>query len=455
MILRRLIAIVVLTTSCYNVLYSQTDDVGSGGAIQFDGVDDYINFGDIYSDLQLPFTISAWVKLDENNTQFGPIFTNRNCDPIYTGFRLMVNNNVISLDYGDGLGGNNPAFRHGKNASVDLLAGYWNHVTAVVRDLYDIDLYLNGVNVGGVYSGNSDRKMDSSRPGFASTAYFISNGVIYRFHGTVDEIRLWNRGLSEAEIRSTMCVNLTGSEPGLIGYWNFNETKGNTVFDLTDNGNNGTFEGTPKRVTSGAPIGDESIYLYNTEWTGQTLSFTVDDQVITVKDISNITKGVQIYAVKKLPSITTGLTPIPQKGLYFGVFMAQQFPEPTFSVEITGSESSIYSREDNSSSPWGVESTVAVRRRIELIPRKCSVAVSDIPNVITPNTDGQNDTFIVDAEADDALEFKVYNRWDAMIYHAPNYKNEWDAHDVPGGVYFITLRSACLDSYKGALQVLK
>ena len=34
-----------------------------------------------------------------------------------------------------------------------------------------------------------------------------------------------------------------GSESGLVGFWNFNNGGGNTAFDLTDNGNNGTING--------------------------------------------------------------------------------------------------------------------------------------------------------------------------------------------------------------------
>ena len=35
----------------------------------------------------------------------------------------------------------------------------------------------------------------------------------------------------------------TGNEAGLVGYWNFNEGSGNTVTDLSGNGNNGTING--------------------------------------------------------------------------------------------------------------------------------------------------------------------------------------------------------------------
>ena len=34
-----------------------------------------------------------------------------------------------------------------------------------------------------------------------------------------------------------------GSESGLVGYWNFEEGEGNTVYDLSGNGNDGTING--------------------------------------------------------------------------------------------------------------------------------------------------------------------------------------------------------------------
>jgi gliding motility-associated-like protein len=365
--------IAVLLFVFVHSLHAQTDSVGSGGAIKFDGLDDYINFGDIYSDLQLPFTISGWVYLDPSNNSPAPIFSNRNCDPIYTGFRLIVNNNVISMDYGDGFGGNSPAFRRGKNANVNLLNGNWNHITAVVKGVSDMDLYLNGINVGGSYTGGSSNLMDSSKPGFASSAYFISNGVIYRLNGIIDEIRLWNRALSESEIRNTMCINLTGNEPGLVGYWNFNETNGNTVYDLSNNHFNGTFVGSPIRVRSGAPIGDVSTYHYSSTWNGKAISLINDSQTLNAINISSSALGIHLYSVNHPPSQTTGLGTNQVNVPYFGVFMVQQNSANTFDVELindNGEACAIFSRADNSSAQWleTTESSLLNRQqRIELI----------------------------------------------------------------------------------------
>lgn len=46
--------------------------------------------------------------------------------------------------------------------------------------------------------------------------------------------------LSAEDIQANMGIELTGTEPGLVGYWNFNElTPDGLVPDVTGNGNDG------------------------------------------------------------------------------------------------------------------------------------------------------------------------------------------------------------------------
>ena len=54
-------------------LFSQVDDAGSGHAISFDGVDDYIDLGNIYDDLLLPASVSAWIYQDFYSGYISPI----------------------------------------------------------------------------------------------------------------------------------------------------------------------------------------------------------------------------------------------------------------------------------------------------------------------------------------------------------------------------------------------
>lgn len=64
------------------------------------------------------------------------------------------------------------------------------------------------------------------------------------FNGTIDEIRLWSRVRSQAELQSSLSQRLVGQETRLVSYWRFDEAAGNTVYDQTDNRVNGTLQGT-------------------------------------------------------------------------------------------------------------------------------------------------------------------------------------------------------------------
>lgn len=230
------------------------DEKPQNQAIRLDGKQDYVMFGDQYGDLTAPFTISAWAYLQERSFYPAPIFTNRNSVSAYNGFRLIIDKNYVSLEYGDGFGSSKAAFRRGRAAYVKLLPGTWNHVAAVVVNPDSICLFLNGVNVGGEYTGDSVHPMRSDSPdGFTTAGYFVSNGVENWFKGMIDDIRLWDRALSEDEIRVGMCHALTGNEPGLIGWWDFNEFNGKVIYDKSPRKYHGKFVGKPVRVDATIP----------------------------------------------------------------------------------------------------------------------------------------------------------------------------------------------------------
>jgi hypothetical protein len=52
-----------------------------------------------------------------------------------------------------------------------------------------------------------------------------------------------------------MHQRLEGNEPGLVGYWNFDEGQGQIVYDSSPKGNNGYLRHNPVWVDSDAPIG--------------------------------------------------------------------------------------------------------------------------------------------------------------------------------------------------------
>jgi hypothetical protein len=223
-------------------------------AVLFDGSYDFIDLGDIYNDAQLPMSISAWVWVNNANQLYYPIITSQDVDDIYNGFTFVVTYSHIGFTYGDGQGENHYMYRRSKSAAHnDAVFGRWVHIAAVVRGATDMDIYLDGVNIGGEYAGGSDLPMASDFPAPARIGSIYSNGIIEHYNGMMDELNIWNRALSPEEIADLRLKKLTGNESGLIGYWNFDEAEGVTIFDNSPFGYNGIFGGDVTRVLSGTP----------------------------------------------------------------------------------------------------------------------------------------------------------------------------------------------------------
>jgi len=77
--------------------------------------------------------------------------------------------------------------------------------------------------------------------------------------GTIDELRAWNVARSEADIQDTLHKRLAGNEPGLVGYWPFDDGSGASASDGSPTGNPLVLGGAaaqtaPAWVTSTAPI---------------------------------------------------------------------------------------------------------------------------------------------------------------------------------------------------------
>ncbi len=68
-----------------------------------------------------------------------------------------------------------------------------------------------------------------------------------------------------------------------------------------------------------------------------------------------------------------------------------------------------------------------------------------IPNIFTPNSDGENDTFQIlnleDFGENAGVQLTITNRWGRQVYRAKNYTNAeaWDGGNLSDGVYFYHL----------------
>ena len=83
---------------------------------------------------------------------------------------------------------------------------------------------------------------------------------------------------------------------------------------------------------------------------------------------------------------------------------------------------------------------------------------SPIPNIFTPNSDGINDTFIIDKIALQATDIQIINRWGNVVYNSDN-SFQWDGtsngDELTNGVYFYLIKTKNNNSISGFVSLIR
>ncbi len=91
-----------------------------------------------------------------------------------------------------------------------------------------------------------------------------------------------------------------------------------------------------------------------------------------------------------------------------------------------------------------------------VVPPEPECISREMPNVITPNGDGANDTFIIPCMQGQQWEIIIYNRWGKVVYQNSAYNGEWQARDLANGTYFYSLTGKFFKTtLKGIIHVLR
>jgi gliding motility-associated-like protein len=78
-----------------------------------------------------------------------------------------------------------------------------------------------------------------------------------------------------------------------------------------------------------------------------------------------------------------------------------------------------------------------------------------IPNIITPNSDGKNDYFVIGSFFYGST-LRIYNRYGKQVYLNHSYRNQFNGDNLSSGIYFITLNSECFaELIKATLHIIK
>lgn len=87
------------------------------------------------------------------------------------------------------------------------------------------------------------------------------------------------------------------------------------------------------------------------------------------------------------------------------------------------------------------------------------VSVFKIPNAFTPNGDGVNDYFEIEAlPAFPENEMMIFNRWGNMVHQQKSYQNDWQGSGLNEGTYYYILRvqiAGKWNTFKGYITLVR
>lgn len=163
-----------------------------GTSVDFDGSNDEVYLGNALGSYTSDFTIAAWINPDS-----------------LTGIQRVLSSSTLNGGgFGFGLTGDDLRFTtYGKqdyNITADLPANTWTHVAVTFDANFDATFYVNGVSIGTITG--------TQAAGATIDNFFIGRtGIMEAFDGRIDEVRFYDRVLSQAEVASLIPVPEPGS----------------------------------------------------------------------------------------------------------------------------------------------------------------------------------------------------------------------------------------------------
>ena len=274
-------------TACGSVVWNGTtydssgtytgSSVSNNYSASLDGINDYVDVGNnSVLDIDNSVTIEAWINPSNLSNRHAIYSTRKNNNP--GSFQLEIGTYIgVGTNYVAVTGLSTWVAITGSNVINNN--GGWVHI-AYTRDGVgnNHEIYINGIpqiiNTNPYTFINNNSLKEIGRGTFATQNY----------DGQIDQVRIWDIALTQLEIQNYMNCSPTGSESGLVGYWNFEEGSGNTAFDLSPNGNDGAING----ATYDNNVPSQSCALTNANGCDSTaiLNLTINNSVSISNTVS-------------------------------------------------------------------------------------------------------------------------------------------------------------------------
>ncbi|XZF16160.1 LamG-like jellyroll fold domain-containing protein [Chitinophagaceae bacterium MMS25-I14] len=321
---------VAVTNSCTDTSAATAITVNTmtppGNALSLDGTNDYVDLGNPDSLAATNIkTMECWVKFNNlSTTTTSQEILSKSI--VGQGLELLLYNNGLCFYV---MGSSSAAFIN--YPTTNFVTGIWYHLAATWNgtNSSSIKLYVNGVSVGSV-SGSTTNVVNPAGSTFR-IGQWSDAGTTRYFNGSVDEVRLWNRERTQAELTSTMYAPLTLPQTGLLAYYKFDQgtagasnSSSNYLYDYSGRGNLGTLNNFALTGSSSNWVESYSMVRpvivaassvhgnsFTANWTAP-VTGTVTNYLLDVATDSLFTSKLTGYNAKNVGAVTsatiTGLT---------------------------------------------------------------------------------------------------------------------------------------------------
>ncbi len=213
---------------------------GAGNSLRFDGTNRYLETTNpALPQGNSPRTMEAWIKTTSTYASIINYGTNANSQR----FGISMVGNLYFVSNSNDLSG-----------TTFIADGQWHHV-AVVFDGTTLSMYVDGV-----LDASSAKTLNTTGNVLRiSKRVYPTDGEYY--NGSIDEVRIWNTALSQAQIQAGMNSTADPLTPGLVCYFRMDEGIGDFTTDAVS-GKPASLFNSPQWEKSLASIGGDPSVTY-------------------------------------------------------------------------------------------------------------------------------------------------------------------------------------------------
>jgi hypothetical protein len=235
------------------LFFLQTGQSQSNQYLHFDGVDDFaiLNNAAQYVEGASGVSMTGWFYTDALVYGQGMIGLRGPGAGEGEMYVIQLNNGTLECRFISSGG-----FHEFVGPAGTAQAGVWQHLAWVYTGTA-IQLYIDGTLIG---SSQADGFIASSEIPLGIGKSILS-GYNFVFGGRIDEVTLWSKGLTQADIQDMMLNELVGDEPFLEAYYKMNQ------------GIPGADNTSISQLISVVGGGDRNATLMNFAMTGETSNF--------------------------------------------------------------------------------------------------------------------------------------------------------------------------------------